>query len=279
MCSRRHPRPNRESGIALISVLWVLLLLSTLAASSAYVARTNAVLTHRAADLARAQGAADAAIVDVVRRLSDGQVAHHPPIDGSTQAWEFEGIPVSISISDESGRIDVNAADDDLILAFLESQGLTNDASATLLAALRDRQGIGSGGRSPGMDLLKAPEELRQIASWRSQEIDCWMGSFTVYSGLPGANQRNARPMVLAALQWAQDHHFRDHDWITKAPNASGSLAEQPVLGEILRIRATATLSKNMVATREWLGRLTGDRQRPTLTVRWGHGDVAGDCR
>ncbi len=119
---RQSPR-SPESGIALISVLWVLLLLSALAATTVYVSRTNALLVRRSLQLAQAQAAADAAIVYTLSNLSDEQVSRRGPTDGSARSWQFNGVDVTIMVTNEAGRIDVNAADDDLIYAFLISQG------------------------------------------------------------------------------------------------------------------------------------------------------------
>ena len=276
-------RPRNESGIALISVLWVLLLLSALAATTLYIARTNAVLTHRTLQIAQAQAAADAAIVDTVAKLSDDQINRRTAANGFS---EPDNMQVSVSVAYESGRIDVNTVDDQLLLAFLQSQGLTPDTAAILLDELRDWQDTDSVPRDHGAEIadyqarglkisprngpLESIEELRQIPSWRAQHLDCWMDSLTVYTGLPGINIGKATPKALAALQWAQTHHLGDREWIA-ADHSTTASAEQSVIGEVLRVRARATVSQEVGATSEWVGRLTGDRIRPMLTMRWDH--------
>jgi hypothetical protein len=262
--SRMYSKPrhrNPERGIALISVLWVLLLLSALAATATYIVRTNAILTHRSLELARAQAAADAAIVDTISKLSDEQVARHPPIGGAAQNWEFDGFTVTITISNEAGRIDVNAASDDLILAFLQSEGIDQSTAATLLGDLRDRH------NGP----LESLSQLRRIPSWNAQNTDCWMSSLTVYTGLPGVAVSDATPRALAALRWAQEHHLGNRDWIATTSSFANASTARAVLGEVLRIRASATDSKDAGASAGWVGRLTGDRQIPILTMRWDH--------
>lgn len=267
--SRIHPR-NPERGIALISVLWVVLLLSGLAATATYIARTNATLTHRALDLARAQAAADAQIVAAIAKLSDEQPARRPLIGGGAQSWEFEGFSVAVSITEEAGRIDVNAGSDDLILALLQSEGADQDIAAGLLKELRAWQGreqLSPGSRGRPLGSL---EELRQIPGWAAHGVDCWMSSLTVYTGLPDVNQADAGTKVLAALQWAQERRLGDRDWIA-SPSTSALTATRSVLGDVLRIRATASLTHEITTTTEWIGRLTGDRQKPLLTIRWDH--------
>jgi hypothetical protein len=273
----KTPRRKNDAGLALLSVLWVLLLLSALASTAMYVARINAILTHRALEIAQAQSAADAAIVDSISRLSDRRPSRHPPTDGSSLTWEFDGMRVALSITNEAGRIDVNTADRDLILAFLESQGVPADIATTLMNEVRDPAQINN---MHYKRALRTTEELRQFPSWKSQPLDCWMESLTVYSGLPGISLVDATPATRAALQWAQVHHLGDHEWASQAPVSTVAPAGQSILGESLRIRATATVGKDVVTTSEWVGRLTGDPRKPMLTMHWGHvgNGRAGRC-
>jgi general secretion pathway protein K len=291
----RRCKKSHESGIALIAVLWVLLLLSALAATVGYVARTNAILTHRAADIAQAQAAADAAIIHTISDLSDEQVSRHPATSGNEQSWEFQGFKIGISVSKEPGRIDVNTVNKELISAFLQSQGLNQETATTLTGDLRDRVGseertVGHRATSEsgelgqvavqGMGPLRAVEELRQIPSWRVQNMNCWMDSLTVYTGLPAVSVADASTAVISALKWAQEHHMGDHEWITAAPAPSVANAQTSVIGDVLRISATANGAKNIRATTVWVGRLTGDLRSPILTMRWDHAtsEVHGNC-
>jgi hypothetical protein len=269
---------KNSAGIALLSVLWVLLLLSALAATAMYVARTNAILTHRALELAQAEAAADAAIVDTISKLSDEQASRHPPIDGTARPWEFGGAQVTVSIANESGRIDVNSADRDLISAFLQSQGLPADTASSLIDELRAAPPTDN---MPRRRALEATEELTRIPSWRAQDLDCWMISLTVYTGLPGVSVADATPATLAVLQWAKGHHLGNDQWVAEASPTSKPSVGRSMLGEVLRIRAMARVSKDVAVTSEWVGRITGDRRKPMLTMRWDHEnkDAAPRCR
>jgi general secretion pathway protein K len=285
-------RRNLETGIALLSVLWMLLLLSALAATSVYVSRTNAILVHRSLELAQAQAAADAAIVDAISKLSDELQLRHSPVDGIARPWTFEGTEVMVSVSNEAGRIDVNAADDDLIIAFLESQNVTHDKSTTLVRDLRAWQGADSVGpheansasvykpgfsNSPSGRSLEAVGELRQIASWNEQNVDCWTDTMTVYSALPGIGVVDAVPGALDALQWAQDHRLGDREWMVQGPTSAGPSRPKSAIGDLLRIDARANTSTGIRATSQWIGRLTGDIRKPMLTMHWSHNEMS--CR
>jgi general secretion pathway protein K len=265
-CSKNLRRRNDEAGIALVSVLWLLLLLCGLAATVSYIARVDAMLARRALDLARAQAAADAAIANTIARLLDKRPARHPSLN-VPEASEFDGIPITVTVSKEAGRIDVNAATDELLLAFVRSRGLTEDAASTLVTQLRNWQETGSqSGARPNP--LATIAELQQIPSWREQNLNCWMTSLTVYSGQADIVASNATPGALAAVRWMQAHRPEG----SQIPEVvtPGDSGNQSILGDVIRIHAFATAS-TVSTSSEWIGRLTGDLARPTLTMLWEH--------
>jgi type II secretory pathway component PulK len=262
---------NRERGIALISVLWVLLLLSGLAGAAALMARTEAILTHKLGELAQAEAITDAALVNAIAMLSDEKTSRHPPMDGRAQTWEFRGIPVAVAISNEDGRIDVNTADDDLMLAFLYSQGISEGRAPVMLHDLRNFQHA-TNGAAPART-LRTIDELKRVPSWPAQAIDCWSESLTVYTGLPSVSGNHAPAQVNAALQWASVHHLGNREW-TGGAVPPAPAANQSLLGEVIRITATAAPKSDLTASSEWIGRLTGDTHQPTLTMKWGR--IAG---
>lgn len=272
--SRRssRPPPSRSAGIALVSVLWLLLLLSGLAATVAYIARVEAMLARRAFDLARAQAAADAAIVNTIGRLSAENAGSHPPL-GAVQKWEFDGIPTAITVSKEAGRIDVNRANDELLLALLRARGASEDTADTLVKALRNWQSAGTreladASTGGGPNSLLTIQELQDVPGWRNQHVNCLTDSLTVYSGQIDVDAQDATPGALAALRWMQAHRPDGSNALMS--DVAGTAGTRSVLGEVIRIKASATVSE--VSTRsEWVGRLTGDIARPTLTMLWEH--------
>lgn len=270
---------NRERGIALISVLWVLLLLSGLAGAAAFTARTGAILSHKLGEFAQAEATTDAAVVNVIGRLSDETPSRHPPIDGQAQTWEFQGVQVKVSISKEAGRIDVNTADDDLILAFLYSQGVGEDRGPVMLSDLRKFQNVANGPAPAGT--LRTVDELKKISSWAAQNLDCWADALTVYTGLPGVTPRDATDQVEAAVGWAKEHRIGNRDRTAATVDVPAVRTDQSILGEVIRIGASVLPTRGVTANSEWIGRLTGDAHQPTLTMRWAHKSIGSPvaCR
>jgi general secretion pathway protein K len=278
----RHRR--NERGIALISVLWVLLLLSALAATSAYVTRTNAILVHRDLEMAQAEVYADAAVAATISLLADARPKRHPRIDGIAKSWLYEGVPVTVSVSNEAGRVDVNEADDDLILAFLISQGIDQNAASRLLEDLRHWQDTDNDSTARDDEIgqnsavartatlrgrpLAAIEQLNQIPSWAAHNISCWLPEFTVFTGLSGVSVNDAGPQTLRALQWADAHSLGGRKWTT---SVAPPIGEHFVLPEVVRVVANATVSKDVSATAVWVGRIGGEHDHPVLTMHWDH--------
>jgi hypothetical protein len=202
MPSKNRPK-SREAGIALIAVLWALLLLSALAATVEYIARTNAILRHLSVELARADAAVESAFADVVAKLSDDRPNCRPAIDGQTHTSTYQDLPITMSISNEAGRINVNTTDSDLISAFLQSQGLSERSAADMVSDLRSSE------RKP----LVALEELQRLPSWNIVALDCWTSALTVYSDSTGESQKDAPAEVAAAFQWAREHRTGGKEW------------------------------------------------------------------
>ncbi len=271
---------SHNRGIALVSVLWLLLLLSGLAATVSYIARVNAMLARHAFDLARAQAAADAAIVNTISRLADEQASRHPQ-PGVSESWTFDSMPVTMVVSSEGGRIDVNTAGDELLRAFMQTQGVSADIASTLLQQLRAWQGIVTGtttnsNSSVHSRSLETIDELRELPGWREQNLNCWSAALTVYSGRPDIAVPDATPGALAALEWLRAHSV-DHadqttsaDTLTTTTTGTASSLPRSVVGDVIRIRASAT-ANDVNTTSEWIGRVTGSSSLPALTMRWDH--------
>jgi general secretion pathway protein K len=56
---------------------------------------------------------------------------------------------------------------------------------------------------------LETIDELRQIPSWNTPDLDRLTQSLTVYTDLAGVTPADAAPEVLGALKYAQANHWR----------------------------------------------------------------------
>ena len=115
---------DRPRGLALVMVLWVLVLLSVIAAGFTATTRTEMRLVANLVDGARAEAHAEAGVCRAILALLEPDETHHWRADGTVYTVPFEGGEVLISIQDESGKIDLNQAPPELLRGLFISIGL-----------------------------------------------------------------------------------------------------------------------------------------------------------
>lgn len=112
-----------ERGVALVFVLWMLALLTLLLGSFALIARTESLQGRHLYDTTRARYAAEAGVNHAAWALSipDPQLRWIP--DGRPYRMSFDDAELEIRITDESGLIDLNAADVPTFIALFLAAG------------------------------------------------------------------------------------------------------------------------------------------------------------
>jgi general secretion pathway protein K len=206
-----------QRGIALVLVLWVLALIMVIAADFLHATRTDSLVLRNALSIARAEAAADAGahrgLMELYRPTSAETTWKR---DGETHDWRFEGVPVTVSISDESGKIDINAASDALLKGLLISAGVGEEDAVRLLDAILDWRDPDSVKRLYGAEdaeyqaaglsyrptnsPFQAIEELQLVLGMRPETYRRIAGSITVFSRQPGIRLQTASREVLLAI-------------------------------------------------------------------------------
>ena len=156
--------PARTRGIALVAVLWAVVLLSALAASFVSTARTTTALAHNQIESAQASAIAEAGIYKTIAGLIEqsssrssrsaqaddaaviadaaGNALPADPalwrVDGTAYRWRYADAELLISIQAEDGKIDLNAAPNDLLKALLVSNGVDEARATALVDAIAD---------------------------------------------------------------------------------------------------------------------------------------------
>src|SRR6185436_6514585 len=124
---RRAPR-SAQRGIALVLVIWLATLLTVVAASFAFSARTDALVIRNSISMARAEAAADAGVARAV--WESYRIDNSPEQwrrDGAAHDMAFDDALVRVEMRDESARIDINTASDALLRGLMVSIGLTDE--------------------------------------------------------------------------------------------------------------------------------------------------------
>jgi general secretion pathway protein K len=201
-------RRAAEKGIALIAVLWILALLSTIAASIAWETRTDARIARNMADNAAARSAADAgiqrAILDLAASPTPPTQAKKFQADGKTFSWPFADGTVYLTIQDEASKIDLNQAPEALLVALFGSNGVDADKAKALAAAIVDFRDADNLPRPQGAEdaeyrarglawgpknaPFQSVEELHQVLGITPAIYDRVAPELTIYSSAIGGS-------------------------------------------------------------------------------------------
>lgn len=128
----------RQRGFALLAVLWLVVLLAIVAASFGTVARTEVHLGRNAVEKAKAEALADAGVHRAILALLEPEPAVRWRTDGAVYRLALAGGEVRVAIQDETGKIDLNMASDELLRGLFMAVGLGQDEAAAMADAVAD---------------------------------------------------------------------------------------------------------------------------------------------
>ena len=211
----RHPARNR--GLALISVLWVVVLLSVIAVGVLHTGRTDVQLTGNLIEASRAEllanGAIEVALVGLSTPVSGGGWR----ADGTNYGWRSAGGDVRVRVTEEAGKIDLNEAPVSLLAALFQAAGVDATDARKLAARIQDFRDAdslpspGGGAEDPDYRLAGAStgakdapfstiEELQQVLGMSPELYRRVADAVTVYSGQATPNGATAPALVREAL-------------------------------------------------------------------------------
>ena len=294
---------SAERGIALVLVLWVLALLTSIAAAFAYSLRTEAQVARNALASAQASAAADGA---VFRAIYEANRPQNTPQawrrNGQEYRWEQAEIRLKVSIVDESGKIDVNTVAEPLFLSVLKVLGqMPADQAAHLVDAIVDwrdaddlRRTNGAeeadyrgAGRSykPANAPFESIEDVQRVLGMTPALYARLEPHLTVHSRQTGINALYAAPELLSALPGATPEQVRAY--VAQRQEALASGAPVPSFpaaaafaagqSSAYRIRAEARTVDGVVFVREAVARLTGNLRQPPVFMAWREGTAENE--
>ncbi|HWE72694.1 MAG TPA: hypothetical protein VG328_05995 [Stellaceae bacterium] len=121
-------------------MIWVLALLTLLAAGVAADTSSETVIARNRLDIARAREAAESGVSLAILGLLDPDPTKRLPTDGSLTSFDIGNSTVAVSIVDESGKIDLNVAPADMIAGLADELGIDADDRNALLAGIAARR-------------------------------------------------------------------------------------------------------------------------------------------
>ena len=129
---------SHDRGWALVSVLCVVSMLALLAAATQELTITSSRAERATEDAASIDADFDAGLARALVGVSDQRPETRWRVDGIAQHFAYDGAKMTITVQDEAGRIDLNAADQSMISRLLQSAGLDLDAANALTDKILD---------------------------------------------------------------------------------------------------------------------------------------------
>ncbi len=128
----------RQSGLALVLVLWVLTLLTIMAASFALTMRRETVVIASLKDNAARLAAAEAgiAVAQQMLLLSDEQARWRA--DGSIYHINYDDAEIRVRLFSEDGKVDINKVGEKTLTALMDAVDLEFDKQGELVSAILD---------------------------------------------------------------------------------------------------------------------------------------------
>ncbi len=287
-----------QSGIALIMVLWILLLVTISTGAYTLMARMDVLEAHTLLWGTRARMAAEAGLNLAVLALRDPDEFTRWIPDGRPYELRFQDVILEIKVTDERGKLDINAVDESALQQLFFNNGLDDDQATHLAAAVKDwndsdelerpngaeeetYQALGLS-VGPGNRSFIMVEELLQVLgmSWELfREIE---PGLTVFSAVGAPDPAYAPVEALLALpdmtrdealNFVAQRHSQDaaSGLGTALPN--GQIAMARGRGLTYSIEAKATLPNGVWDQVEATIRLGGSPDgRPFRILRWREG-------
>ena len=129
---------SRARGVAFILVLWVIAMLSIMLGSFALTARTENLQARHLFDTTQARYAAEAGLNLAVFELRKTDPLMRWVGDGRPYTFGYGDAEIEVRITDDSGKIDINTADEKLLMGLFTARGIELEQAQKLTAAIID---------------------------------------------------------------------------------------------------------------------------------------------
>jgi len=286
---------GKQKGIALVLVLWVALLMTVIAGGFALSARTESVQSRILFNQVQAEFLAEAGLNRAVFELRNPDPETRWIADGRAYEFTLNEAKISVQITDESGKIDLNLANEELLVGLFASVGVEFDQALALsdkiqdwrdpdeevrLAGAEDADYFAAGYAHGAKDApFDSVPEVLQVMGMSYELYRKIEPAITVYSGRGNLNLAFAPKEALMALdginaQMAEDYINQRHDIFDMSSELpvliegqSGSLRSGSTTFSVV---VKATLPNNQWTELDTTIRLGGNvRGRPFQIIRW----------
>jgi general secretion pathway protein K len=273
-----------ERGSIAILALWGVALIFMLIAPVAFATRGELQIARNALAESRARLAAEAGtqlgLQRLLRRHDAGSI-----FDGSPESWQQGSTRVTIAITDEAGKIDLNLAPLELLTGLLASVGVPREAAGLVACNILDRRGDNGLGCAE-LEAAHAGrrfaviEELAQVPGIDDRLYDRVADAVTVASGAsafdPMAASRTVLMAIPGATQGLVDSFLESRAMWRDIASAGAELIPAAVAPFVMMsprrdytIAATAVTADGARYRADLQVRLTGRPAQPYQVIAW----------
>ena len=294
--------PNRAShvaqkdrGVALLVVLWLLILLTIVVGVYAVLTRTEAMQARFLLDTTRARYAAEAGVHRAAFEMFNPDMETRWVGDGRPYTVEFGTASIEIRITDESGKININRADVDLLTELFFRQGVDELVAVSLADAVidwRDADDLPSefGAEieqydaaaypyGPANQAFQSVDELQQVMGMTQEMFQNIRDLISVSGGGGRPNPAFAPAEVIALLpdmdEIAAEEFVEERSQYHPSEQvgvmmANGELVSLQQVGRTFSVHARATLDTGTWASvKATVAIGQGMRGRPFRILEW----------
>ncbi|RDI98695.1 general secretion pathway protein GspK [Dyella solisilvae] len=282
---------HRQQGVALLVVMWACTLLAILLGGYAMLARTEGLQARYLFAQTQAHYAAEAGLMRAIYALQDPQLQQRWTPDGRIYPFAFDGAKVNVSIVDEGGKVDLNAATPEVLQQLFRAAGMADNAAQSVAQNVVDWRSFAMAppGTVPNAAYAQAGkdygprhgpfatiEELQMVLGMDPAVYRAVASQVTLWSGRQSPNPATAPPLALAAIPGMTSAQVQAQLAARQAGPASQGIPGLAVAqGVTHSIRAEATLADGTRAIVRATVRLQGLRAGapPYAVLRWQEGD------
>jgi general secretion pathway protein K len=264
---------DRQRGIALVVVLWLVVLMTVIGASHARNMRIETSLAFNHVGTARARALAEAGINRAIMELFVSDTATRWPLNGTARQIQLDSGSVNIAIRDASGLLDLNKADAVQLGAVLKAAGAEEALSQELADAIldwRDKDQLrrlhgaeDNDYRHAGLDwgardgLFASVDELRYVLGMTHELFERLAPYLTVHSGQNDVNLKYAPAWLFSVLTNTEREP-------TETPLVNDTQPAGP-----FHITAWATSNRGARASVEAVLRIARTGEEPYTILSW----------
>ena len=235
---------NRQQGLALVIVLWILSLLIIMAGSFALTMRRETTVISALKDNAEVLAVAESGLALAWQMLTLTDENKRWRADGSIYPVFYRDAEIRVRLLSEQGKVDINQADETLLRTLLQSTDADLDRQQSIVSAIidwRDRDdlvyvngaekqeyqnaGLNYG---PANKPFTSIDELQLVLGVDDHLYQQLQPLVTVFSGQSQVNLRLAAKEVLQALAVMDDDTLNDYLWL-RLENARLQLPPPPL--------------------------------------------------